>query len=444
MEKNKGKKKKRSKPRVRQEWRKLAPEIKQRVADAFWTLKNTTTKVGRKQFGKHFTNWDEFLLQHACTTFDPRCDQGHFGPQFMTFHRAFLLKVELALLSVDSGIGALPYWDMSLDAVDGDYYKDAEKSIFSPSYFGAKDTKADNNYTVTDGLFAFWPIAKLEQFKSNKAECIKSGLAAKFITSCDDGSGPVYLRNTFKNCNLYLTRNPESEPNSFNIQGSLDIVYSQEDFSQCTDPTNIKSWMEWQNCIEVSDGKCNQKMGGGGSQCSSDPYLYGFYKSTETGQPVNVNFLHSQAHVKVGNDLLDTATSPNDAGFFTGHHSNVDRNNMIWQSRTESLANDLWHFPKNQNDLSGVNTPIGLSGPFSIYDVLFCNNTNFPEYDAASKYAWISGSTLHDVVGKNYPFFDLFSDYDGRPYGYTHKDILERTTPKNTPYTYDTLEYLYP
>jgi hypothetical protein len=33
----------------------------------------------------------------------------------MTFHRAWLLELEAALLAVAPGLKALPYWDMTLD-----------------------------------------------------------------------------------------------------------------------------------------------------------------------------------------------------------------------------------------------------------------------------------------------------------------------------------------
>src|SRR5690349_13206758 len=80
------------KPRVRREWRTLSVAMRQRVANAFWVLKNTTTQQGRLLYGANFNNHDEMLLLHTCAVYDPRCDNGHFGPQFMTFHRAFLLK----------------------------------------------------------------------------------------------------------------------------------------------------------------------------------------------------------------------------------------------------------------------------------------------------------------------------------------------------------------
>ena len=95
-----------NKPRVRREWRTLSDEMREKVANAFWTLKTLTTEAGQAKYGPDFHNHDDMLFLHSCATTDPKCDQGHFGPQFMTFHRALLLKYERAMLSVDPSIEA--------------------------------------------------------------------------------------------------------------------------------------------------------------------------------------------------------------------------------------------------------------------------------------------------------------------------------------------------
>jgi hypothetical protein len=45
--------------------------------------------------------------------------QGHAGSCFMTFHGAWLLEFELALLAVVPELRALPYWDITLDSSQG-------------------------------------------------------------------------------------------------------------------------------------------------------------------------------------------------------------------------------------------------------------------------------------------------------------------------------------
>ena len=70
--------------RVRKEWRQLSLTDRKKVAAAYWKLKTLTTAAGRKIYGSNFNNYDEITLLHACTIYDPRCDQGHFGPHFIT------------------------------------------------------------------------------------------------------------------------------------------------------------------------------------------------------------------------------------------------------------------------------------------------------------------------------------------------------------------------
>ena len=61
------------KPRVRREWRTLSERMKQKVADAFWTVKTLTTEEGQKKYGPNFHNHDDMLMLHSCATTDPRC-----------------------------------------------------------------------------------------------------------------------------------------------------------------------------------------------------------------------------------------------------------------------------------------------------------------------------------------------------------------------------------
>lgn len=68
----------------------------------------------------------------------------------MIFHRTWLLRFERALLAVDPGIQALPYWDIAFDSYPhGKYRPDPEKYIFTSEYFGAYWTDPAENYTVT-------------------------------------------------------------------------------------------------------------------------------------------------------------------------------------------------------------------------------------------------------------------------------------------------------
>lgn len=91
----------------------------------------------------------------------------------------------------------------------------------------------------------------------------------------------------------------------------------------------------------------------------------------------------------------------------------------------------------------------------STYGLFVCGTApeTYHEYDFLAS-EWISGSTVNEVLHSGWPFFNLFDDCDKLPVqeqasctggtnGYTHGDILQRTLPNVTPYTYDTLMHYY-
>lgn len=176
-------------------------------------MKNLTTEEGRNQYGKLFWNADDIVMLHACSLKDTRCDQGHYGPHFMTFHRAFLLRYENSMLAVDPSIGAMPYWDYSKDTQTGECFEE-ECYIFSDNYFGSLSGNAAKNHAVTDGLFAYWPVVEWtsERFGSESNLDVKctnedwfNGTTTENCTRCcgDDGcvcdqqndDYPTYLRD---------------------------------------------------------------------------------------------------------------------------------------------------------------------------------------------------------------------------------------------------------
>jgi hypothetical protein len=150
--------------RVRKEWRALSEDERKRVGNAFSIMNKTDTLTGRKTYGKHFWNAQDLVVFHVCAVVDPRCDQAHFGPSFMTFHRAFLKVIENSLRAIDEEILAMPYWNMALDSETGIYNPtnpdatDPDEYIFSDKYFGEYFTEESENYVVTKGLFAYWSV----------------------------------------------------------------------------------------------------------------------------------------------------------------------------------------------------------------------------------------------------------------------------------------------
>ena len=191
------------------------------------------------------------------------------------------------------------------------------------------------------------------------------------------------------------------------------------------------------------------------STCENSLNLMGSYVSPQ-GVLRLVNFFHSMAHLKNGLDLADVTTSPNDPAAFTGHHANVDRNNMIWQRATAAtLRSKYWGYPRSTNDVASKGrSPATISGPFATYDAGVCggDTSTFSEYNVHAPPAWLPGSTLDDVVNAGFPFTRLFDcthdEVDatgttirctGEPGGYTHREILYWTSPGRSPYVYDSM-----
>lgn len=467
-------------PRVRHEWRSLTPEMHQRVADAMWTMKRTPTTNGKQLYGNDFMNYDEFVLRHVCATLDPRCDQGHASPSFATYHRAFLLLFEKSLLAVDPEIGALPYWDVALDSQNGGrYYQVEGQYIFSDDHFGDFVGNATENYMVTNGLFANWPVSEFskENFANLDIPCVNDDWF-KGTTSvvcqrccgnedctCTDQDEFVTFMRDHDDCNPFITRNGNLQPPN-HVGGLYELQFTQDDFDTCTDPALIRTWMDWMRCSEISNTDCfvrkapidviqqqvaplilmtpgdeaakNATMAvvdGLTSNCAPT----GFYNDVE-GIRRTVNAHHGPVHFRVGGDLEDVATSPNDPIFWF-YHADIDRSNMQWQLATNELESVFWEFPTSPTEDEPVEEYSEFSGPFSFFAFLSCGSDpiRFNQY-APFQTAWYSGTLLDDEISSGFPFLSgLFANPPANGVGYTNREVLTYTTPDTTPYTYDTL-----
>ena len=208
--------------RVRREWRDLRDDELAAVEDGFQKMNHISTEDGRKKFGPDFWNAADLVVFHVCAVVDPRGDQArgwrrdrmhscwrsgrplpgppfpssrfprsgrlsfhspaprqaHFGPQFMTFHRAFVLTIEKSLLAANTSITAMPYWNPALDAFPFGKYnpdnkenteEDRAKYIFTDKYIGAyygtgindgrngtQSNDGEENFAVIDGIFKNW------------------------------------------------------------------------------------------------------------------------------------------------------------------------------------------------------------------------------------------------------------------------------------------------
>ena len=130
---------------------------------------------------------------------------------------------------------------------------------------------------------------------------------------------------------------------------------SEESYDACRNPDNIKSWMDWQTCIEVGQPSCVFMMSRAANDICRDRFnklldqiqvtdtltfsrklflrsqvpLFcqvcqwsGSYK-TDFGLPVATDALHSLTHLVLGGDFGDVMASPNDVAAFFGYHGNI-------------------------------------------------------------------------------------------------------------------------
>ena len=142
----------------------------------------------------------------------------------------------------------------------------------------------------------------------------------------------LYARSDHYSCSAYVQRNPADKIYSNRFASNTnEITFTKEDFNMCTNPRNVNSWMEWQNCIEKrTDGVCEIRV-------DDEMTKWQWLVSSQTGMAPSVgNFSHfsnegrekeiqSQFH-KVNADVQDslavlaglkpdeTALSPNGQG----------------------------------------------------------------------------------------------------------------------------------
>ena len=142
--------------RLRREIRSLSPSEWNDVVNAIRVMKFIPQEEGRSIYGSDFRSYDDLIAQHATASLSVHGDQAHFSEVFPIFHRAWCLAMENSLLSINSNIQGLPYWDFSLDMDDSGVHP----SIFSETYLGGSGDPIEG-YAVVDGPFSYWPIADI-------------------------------------------------------------------------------------------------------------------------------------------------------------------------------------------------------------------------------------------------------------------------------------------
>lgn len=145
---------------VRREVESLTPREWREYVNAVWTLRNTSTHLGRQRFGEtcvfrndDYREYDFFVLFHAFHSADERCDQLHFS-MFQEFaHEAWITMFERALQCVHPAV-TLHYWDAIRDS-----HLRENASVWNSTMYGkawTDETGIDS--FVSDGAFAWFPV----------------------------------------------------------------------------------------------------------------------------------------------------------------------------------------------------------------------------------------------------------------------------------------------
>jgi len=347
-------------------------------------MKRTGWGEGTGLYGPRFKPWDYFVQRHALAVVDPRGDQAHGGPAFMTWHRLFLLEFEDALLAVNRSIGALPYWDSTApNAMD---------------IFGEKDTQLGSTvgggaqHDVTDGFFRHWRVGMFNET-----------LAAEHGGSTWRGNSHGELRTT-EPLTPGIVRFPRCEQYQTN----------RTDWLRCA--TTSGNWTQWYRCMMTPHDALDIRAG--------------FRDNIRLSQ-VGTGALHFEGHLWLGSqrspgygcatsdpfsnpgvvgDFWDHVTSPNDPVFYF-YHASLDRINMHYMRlNQQQQAGRYYGFP----------------------------TTN------GTKHADNEGTLLLDVAASHWPyhladFGDEFKAEFGtsRPHGpLTHADVLCWLSPRAAHYMY--------
>ena len=147
---------------VRRELRSLSDTDRDAYLDAMEVIFKEDCTLGKSMYGDSWACIDEFTRMHANYAGDPECDHMHDGYGFLTQHAGLSMWFEQALQAVNPSV-TLPYWDYTIEqhAVHmamGDARVWRESVVFSETWFGEANTKAENLNAVSNGRFAYTSV----------------------------------------------------------------------------------------------------------------------------------------------------------------------------------------------------------------------------------------------------------------------------------------------
>ena len=379
--------------RVRRELRALTAEARERVFAAMQTMKATPTAEGRARYGPAYVSYDELVAQHLVASAAPGCDQGHQGPAFATFHRAFGLRFERALMAVDPRVDALPYWDYNVEAVAPD-----PRRTDLWSWFGGSEGDARAGHAVEGGRFAAWrvrPGAALANYTNARGllrspwNTNPSDRVTRARHSC--GSQTTFAPALWGLCLVppaflewYLCIEPTVHTWAHSFLGGIWGTERNCSRTECFLVNAVGVPLAWKSGCLDCPASCPAAAAEAACRCRSSPALRCLASHAVVGR------------APLYGDFADAWTSPNDPIFFF-HHANVDRHLMTWQRARRDQA---------------------------------------PHYGFPAASLPCEGHGLRDVVAPAWPFDGALLNVTGP---LTNADLIAADGLAQGPYTYDSL-----
>jgi hypothetical protein len=431
-------------PRVRREIRTLTEEQREAVFAALNAMKNTSQEDGEEKYGPRFVNYDHIVVAHFRAASHPRCDQGHGGPGFLTFHRALELWIENSLVAIDPSIEGLPYWDYNIDFNTSN---PRDSIMWSDDWFGENSGDPDNMNMIRNGRFSHWHVnanasAQFARFPVDPNALVQT---PDVVQSYNFLRGPTNLQFASRITRSSTTCGKDSALGS----PVYPMMVSVEKWQKCVDLNPEAGLVDFFLCLDhgphgfyhpwlggawgASDGNCGSKQKSDsladvvtgcmvcpkcepGEPClchrNETACTYLNETNTCTKSPLAPDGLCqtcgancADGELGANGDPWDVATSANEPSFVF-HHANVDRLFSEWALN--------WR--------SSNSSPLPFSG--------------WPTEGLCQ------GHNLHDVISERYPFFGSLLGWTGEDASrrLTIADMLAATVPnENSFYVYDTL-----
>lgn len=262
------------------------------------------------------------LISEFCNNENP-CpiiDFAHEGPTFLTWHRAFMLRLETEMQRMfNDPTFAIPYWDWSDETT-----RDKIWNILGTSNCGIFSDPPDNSTAEAPiiGLFDQWDTICTDRLG--------------IVCNADNQMcNPIQNLGRIKRCIGGITgvqcRTEGILPSKLEVSLALKKPYYD------TFPYNGE---------ETTDGFRNAMEGFG--------YLIERDRDVCPDNPgFRITELHNRVHIYVGGTFQDVPRSFNDPVFLS-HHSNVDR---LYEHWLEQFSDD--NFPSYQPDTFSYNIPPG-------------------------------------------------------------------------------------